>query len=283
MVGGAAAGVVSPCLNAKSFIAEEESIMADAPTPAPPRVQHLQRDASATIAYHRTAGKSPGVVFLTGYKSDMTGQKAVRLEEFCRARGQAFVRFDYYGHGQSSGMFTDGTIGRWAEDTVSVLDHLTEGPQVLVGSSLGGWIMILAALQRRERIVGLVGTAAAPDFTEDIPAMLNDDQKAALERDGVVPVYSPYDPEPTPVTRLILEDGRRHLVMGSEIPLDCPVRLIHGMEDPDVPWQTSWQLASNFRSRDVEITLVKAGDHRLSEPEDLERLCRTLEVLLSRP
>ena len=254
--------------------------MADAPSPAPPRVQRLQRDASATIAYHRTPGKSPGIVFLTGYKSDMNGQKAVRLEEFCRTRGQAFVRFDYYGHGQSSGAFTDGTIGRWAEDTVSVLDHLTEGPQVLVGSSLGGWIMILAALQRRDRIVGLVGTAAAPDFTEDIPAMLSDDQKVVLERDGVVPVYSPYDPEPTPVTRLILEEGRRHCVMAAEIPLDCPVRLIHGMEDPDVPWQTSWRLAANFRSRDVEITLVKAGDHRLSEPEDLERLCRALEGLL---
>ena len=255
--------------------------MADAPTPAPPRVQRLQRNASATIAYHRSPGKSPGVVFLTGYKLDMSGQKAVRLEEFCRARGQAFVRFDYYGHGQSSGVFTDGTIGRWTEDTVSVLDHVTEGPQVLVGSSLGGWIMILAALQRRDRIVGLVGTAAAPDFTEDIPDMLNDDQKVALERDGVVPVYSPYDPEPTPVTQRILEDGRRHLVMRAEIPLDCPVRLIHGMEDPDVPWQTSWQLAANFRSRDVEITLVKAGDHRLSEPQDLDRLCRTLEVLLN--
>jgi pimeloyl-ACP methyl ester carboxylesterase len=255
--------------------------MADAATPATSRLQRLQRDASTTIAYHRTPGKFPGVVFLTGYKSDMTGQKAVRLEEFCRAHGNAFVRFDYYGHGLSSGAFTDGTIGRWAEDAVCVLDHLTEGPQVLVGSSLGGWIMILAALQRPDRIAGLVGTAAAPDFTEDILAMLNDDQKAALERDGVVPVYSPYDPEPTPVTRRIIEEARQHLVMREEIALDCPVRLIHGMEDPDVLWQTSWQLAAHFRSRDVEITLIKAGDHRLSEPHDLDRLCRTLEGLLS--
>lgn len=255
--------------------------MADASTPAPPRSDRLQRGVSTTIAYRRTPGKSPGVVFLTGYKSDMTGQKAVRLEEFCRGRGNAFVRFDYYGHGESSGAFTDGTIGGWTEDAICVLDLLTEGPQVLVGSSLGGWIMILVALRRRDRIAGLIGTAAAPDFTEDIPAMLSDDQKAALERDGVVPVYSPYDPEPTPVTRRIIEEGRQHLVMREEIPLDCPVRLIHGMEDPDVPWQTSWQLASNFRSRDVEISLVKAGDHRLSEPHDLDRLCRTLEILLS--
>lgn len=255
--------------------------MAEAPTAAPPRGQRLQRDASATIAYHRTPGKSPGVVFLTGYKSDMSGQKAVRLEQFCRARGNAFVRFDYYGHGESSGAFTDGTIGRWADDAVCVLDSLTEGPQVLVGSSLGGWIMILAALKRRERIAGLIGSAAAPDFTEEILTMLSPEQAAALERDGVVPVYSPYDPEPTPVTRLIIEEARQHLVMRDEIPLDCPVRLIHGMEDPDVPWQTSWQLAGNFRSRDVEITLVKSGDHRLSEPQDLDRLCRTLETLLS--
>jgi pimeloyl-ACP methyl ester carboxylesterase len=140
--------------------------------------------------------------------------------------------------------------------------------------------MILAALQRPDRIAGLVGTAAAPDFTEDILTMLNDDQKAALDRDGVIPVYSPYDSEPTPVTRRIIEEARQHLVMREEIPLDCPVRLIHGMEDPDVPWQISWQLAAHFRSRDVEITLIKAGDHRLSEPHDLDRLCRTLEGLL---
>jgi pimeloyl-ACP methyl ester carboxylesterase len=258
-----------------------ESIMTDTPMPLAPSARQLQRDAAATIAYHRTPGKSPGVVFLTGYKSDMSGQKAVRLEEFCRARGNAYIRFDYYGHGLSSGAFIDGTIGRWTGDTLAVLDHLTEGPQVLVGSSLGGWIMILAALQRPDRIAGLVGTAAAPDFTEDILVMLNDDQRAALERDGVVPVYSPYDPEPTPVTRQIIEEARQHLVMRDEIPLDCPVRLIHGMEDPDVPWQTSWQLAAHLRSRDVEITLVKAGDHRLSEPQDLDRLCRTLEGLLS--
>ncbi|TVS00434.1 MAG: alpha/beta hydrolase [Rhodospirillales bacterium] len=242
----------------------------------------LQRSDGATIAYHRTPGKGPGVVFLTGYRSDMTGQKALRLESLCRGQGQAFVRFDYYGHGGSSGAFVDGTIGRWADDAVAVIDALTEGPQVLVGSSLGGWIMVLAALRRPERIAGLVGTAAAPDFTEDIPAMLSDDQKAVLERDGVVPVYSPYDPEPTPVTRRILEDGRRHLVLTGEIPLHCPVRLIHGMRDPDVPWQTSLKLAAALAATDVEVTLVKEGDHRLSEPPDLDRLSDTVARLLRR-
>lgn len=241
----------------------------------------LQRRDGATIAYHRIAGKSPGVVFLTGYRSDMTGQKALRLESFCRGCGRAFLRFDYYGHGQSSGDFVDGSIGRWADDAIAVIDALTEGPQVLVGSSLGGWIMLLAAVQRPERVAGLVGTAAAPDFTEDIPGMLNDEQKAALERDGVVPVYSPYDPEPTPVTRRILEDGRCHLVLTRAIPLSCPVRLIHGMQDPDVPWQTSLKLAAALDSTDVEVTLVKSGDHRLSEPRDLDRLTDSVDRLLA--
>jgi pimeloyl-ACP methyl ester carboxylesterase len=250
---------------------------------ASPAPDILRREDGASIAYHRTTGRTPGVVFLTGYMSDMTGQKAVRLEEFCRARGQAYVRFDYYGHGASSGAFTDGTIGRWADDAVFVLDRLTEGPQVLVGSSLGGWIMLLAARARPSRIAGLLGVASAPDFTEDlILQALSPSDREVLEREGVVPVYSPYDPEPTPVTKLILEEGRRHLVLRDQIGVDCPVRLIHGMRDPDVPWRTSLRLADRLRSEDVEITLVRAGDHRLSQPADLNRLCDALELLLRR-
>ncbi|QLH39446.1 MAG: alpha/beta hydrolase [Defluviicoccus sp.] len=245
----------------------------------------IARDDGEVIAYHRTPaetpGRTPGVIFLTGYMSDMTGQKAVLLEAFCRERGRSFVRFDYQGHGASSGAFTDGTIGRWADDAVFVLDRLTEGPQVLVGSSLGGWIMLLAALARPKRIAGLVGVAAAPDFTEDlIPSRLSPSDRETLERDGVVPVYSPYDPEPTPVTRLILEEGRNHLLLRDAIRLDCPVRLIHGMGDPDVPWATSLKLVERLRSDDVELTLVKSGDHRLSGERDLDRLCETLDRLL---
>ena len=248
-----------------------------------PPPQTITREDGTVIAYHRTPGRTPGVVFLTGYKSDMTGQKAIRLEAFCRQRGVAFLRFDYFGHGTSSGEFIDGTIGRWADDAVFVLDRLTEGPQVLVGSSLGGWIMLLAARARPRRIAGLVGVAAAPDFTEDLilPALSPSD-RAVLESKGVLPVFSPYDPEPTPVTRLILDEGRRHLVLRSRIPLTCPVRLIHGMRDPDVPWRTSLRLGDQLASEDVEITLVKAGDHRLSEPQDLDRLCEVLESLLRR-
>jgi pimeloyl-ACP methyl ester carboxylesterase len=253
------------------------------PPAAGPDPDILRREDGETIAYHRTAGRSPGVVFLTGYMSDMTGQKAIRLEEFCRARGQAYLRFDYQGHGASSGAFTDGSIGRWAEDAVFVLDRLTEGPQVLVGSSLGGWIMLLAARARPRRVAALLGVAAAPDFTEDlIPQSLSASDREVLERDGVVRAYSPYDPEPTPVTKLILDEARRHLVLRDAIPLKCPVRLIHGMRDPDVPWRTSLRLADRLRSEDVEITLVKAGDHRLSQPADLDRLCDTLELLLRR-
>ena len=250
---------------------------------ASPAPEILRREDGSGIAYHRTVGLAPGVVLLTGYMSDMTGQKAVRLGEFCRARGQAYLRFDYYGHGASSGAFTEGTIGRWADDAVFVLDRLTQGPQVLVGSSLGGWIMLLAARARPTRVAGLLGVAAAPDFTEDLilPALGPGDREL-LERDGVVPVFSPYDPEPTPVTRLILEEGRRHLVLREPIALDCPVRLIYGMRDPDVPWRTSLRLAEALRSADVEITLVKAGDHRLSEARDLDRMCETLELLLRR-
>jgi len=250
-------------------------------TATAPQLKFAQREDGQTIAYHRTSGKSPGLIFLTGYMSDMTGTKAIRLEHFCRARGLAYLRFDYFGHGDSSGEFTDGTIGRWADDATFALDNLTEGPQILVGSSLGGWIMLLAALRRQERIAAILGIASAPDFTEDlITNMLTDEQKATMERDGVVPVYSPYDPEPTPVTKLIIDEGRDHLLLRDEIPLDCPVRLIHGMKDPDVPWQTSLKIAEKLRSTDVEVILVKDGEHRMSEPEDLERLCVTLDGLL---
>ncbi len=252
------------------------------PTPGSVRKpQILSRADGATIAYHRTVGASPGVVFMTGFKSDMTGGKALALEDFCREHGQAFVRFDYFGHGASSGAFADGTIGRWADDAVSVIDHLTEGPQVLVGSSMGGWIMLLAALARPERVAGLVGTAAAPDFTEDlILRELSPAQKKDIDGRSYTETHNPYDEAPYPITRALLEDGRKHLLLRAEIPLDCPVRLIHGTGDEDVPWQTSERLALKLRSRDVETLFVKDGDHRLSEPRDLARLTHVVGRLL---
>ncbi len=241
----------------------------------------LTRDGGTAIAYHRTPGKTPGVVFLTGFKSDMTSGKALALEEFCQDRGQAFLRFDYSGHGQSSGAFEDGTIGEWALDTIAVLDALTDGPQILVGSSMGGWIMLLAALAQPHRVAGLVGTAAAPDFTEDlIPGGLSSGQLEQLEREGFTEIPNCYDGEPYKITKALLDDGRNHLLLKSEIALDCPVRLIHGTRDEDVPWQTSLTIAEKLGSTDVETIFVKDGDHRLSEPRDLERLCHTLGRLL---
>ncbi|SMF06853.1 Pimeloyl-ACP methyl ester carboxylesterase [Tistlia consotensis] len=242
----------------------------------------LHRRDGATIAYHRTAGKGPGLVFLGGFMSDMTGTKASFLEEHAKRRGRAFLRFDYFGHGESSGDFESGTIGRWAEDAVAALDALTEGPQVLVGSSMGGWLMLLAALARPQRVAGLVGIAAAPDFTEDLMwATFAPEIRETLERDGVYRQPSAYGEQPYTITRRLIEEGRRHLLLRRPIPLDCPVRLLHGMADPNVPWQLSPRLAGALRSDDVELHLVKTGDHRLSTPADLALLDSVLDRLFA--
>jgi pimeloyl-ACP methyl ester carboxylesterase len=241
----------------------------------------LAREDGATIAYHRTPGRMPGIVFLGGFMSDMTGSKATALEAFCRARGQAFVRFDYFAHGASSGEFADATVGRWKDDALAVIDALTEGPQVLVGSSIGGWVMLLAARERPERVKALVGVAAAPDATEDLMwAQLPEPAQAALMRDGHVRIPSEYDERGYLITRTLIEDGRHNLVLGAPLPIACPVRLLHGVEDKDVPWQLSLRLAGRLASADVTITLVKGGDHRLSSDIDLARLCATVEALL---
>ena len=243
----------------------------------------LKCEDGATIAYHVTPGKSPGVVFLCGFMSDMDGAKALAVEAWAGARGRAFLRFDYTGHGASSGEFSDGTIGRWAEDAVLVLDRVTEGPQVLVGSSMGGWIMLLAALARPDRVAGLVGSAAAPDFTEDlILGMLSTGQRRALARDGRVEVPNDYGEAPYAISMTLIEEARDHMVLGRPIPIDCPVRLIHGLGDCDVPWETSRRLSDSLESDDVEVILVKDGDHRLSEERDLARLTSVLESLIER-
>ena len=240
---------------------------------------HLGRADGHSIAYHVLAGKSPGVVFLGGLMSDMTGTKAIALEDHCRAAGRAYLRFDYLGHGASSGVFTDGTIGRWTEDALAVLDGVAEGPQVLVGSSLGGWLMLRVALARPERIDGLVGVAAAPDFTEAMSADLDEDEREALTRDGVVERPSEYSEEPYRIARALIEDGRDHLVLNGPIDVRCPVRLLQGMRDDAVPWQTAPRIAEQLTGDDVEVTLVKDGDHRLSRPADLARLMRAIDAV----
>jgi pimeloyl-ACP methyl ester carboxylesterase len=242
----------------------------------------LPRHDGATIAYHRLAGASPGIVFLEGSRSNMNGTKALFLDEYCRRRGSAYVRFDYYGHGESSGDYADGTIGRWAADAIAVLDQLTEGPQILVGSSMGGWIMLRAALARVARIHALVGIAAAPDFTEDLFwSRLDAAQQAEFRERRIITLPSDYDPAGYTYRMSFFDEARRHLVMREEIALDCPVRLLHGMQDASVPWQTSLRLAERLRSPDVTVTLVKGGDHRLSTGPDLARLGATLDELIS--
>ncbi|GEO81011.1 alpha/beta hydrolase [Pararhodospirillum oryzae] len=234
----------------------------------------------ATIAYHRTPGKAPGVVFLHGFRSDMTGDKALTVENWCKTKGHACVRFDQRGHGRSSGRFEEGTIGQWAADTVAVLAALTEGPQILVGSSMGGWLMLLAALAGPARIAGLLGIAAAPDFTEDlIAAQLGETERARLEAEGVLPMPGPVGEPPIPLTRALIADGRRHLLLRGPIALSCPVRLLHGREDDSVPWETALRLQERLSGPDVRVTLIKDGGHRLSRPEDLALIARELEAL----
>jgi pimeloyl-ACP methyl ester carboxylesterase len=243
-----------------------------------PPISILARGPGRAIAYCRSDGKSPGVIFLPGFRSDMQGGKALALEAHCRRVGRAFLRFDYSGHGRSDGRFTDGTVGAWRDDVLDVLDRLTTGPQVLVGSSMGGWLMLLAALARRERIVGLVGIAAAADFaTRLMEQRFSAEAKATLARDGIVHLPSAYSPEPTPVTKRLVEEARGHELLNARIPLTCPVRLIHGTADPDVPWQLSQEVMEKLESSDVELHLVKDGDHRLSSDHDLARLCRAVE------
>jgi pimeloyl-ACP methyl ester carboxylesterase len=241
----------------------------------------LTREDGVTIAYRANAGSVPGVVFLGGFKSDMTGTKATALEAHCRRSGRFFVRFDYTGHGESSGRFEDGTIGSWAEDALAVIDKVTDGSLVLVGSSMGGWIALLCALARPARVAGVVGIAAAPDFTEELMwARFSEEAKHALETHGVWREPSEYDPDGYPITMNLIEEGRRHLLLSrAAIAIHVPVRLIHGMKDASVPWSTAPRLASLLLAQDVRVKLIKDGDHRLSREQDLAILFDTVDEL----
>jgi pimeloyl-ACP methyl ester carboxylesterase len=231
------------------------------------------------LAYRHMHGKAPGVLFCGGYTSDMTGTKALALEAFCREHGRAFTRFDYSGHGASSGEFADGTIGAWTADALAIADRVTEGPLLVVGSSMGGWVMLLVALARPERVAGLIGIAAAPDFTEDLLlARATPEQRRALADQGYWMQPSAYG-DPYPVTRQFLEEARAHLVLRAPIPISCPVHLLHGQRDPDVPWQTALRLAELLESDEVTVELIKAGDHRLSTPRDIARITAAIERL----
>jgi pimeloyl-ACP methyl ester carboxylesterase len=245
------------------------------------RCGRLNRGDSVELAWALLGGRQPTVVFLPGFGSDMTGTKACAVREWCRCEGRALLRFDYSGHGASGGAFTDGSIGQWAADARLAIGALTEGKLLLVGSSMGGWIALLAALAMPQRLCGLVGVAAAPDFTEALMwQAMPAPERERLLREGVLLLPNPYG-DPTPITRALIEDGRRHLLLGGEIALDCPVRLLHGQADAEVPWPTALRLAEALRSPDVEVTLIKDGDHRLSRPADLALLIRTIGALLA--
>ena len=243
----------------------------------------LDRIDGEQVAYAHLEGQGPGILFLSGFNSNMQGDKALALDAWCRQSGRQYTRFDYQGHGASSGKFEEGTIGRWIDDAIAVLDEIASGPQLLVGSSMGGWIMLQVALARPERVIGLVGIAPAPDFTEAMRnGRLSPEQMLQLELSGSCAIDNCYDDgEAYHISRELLEEGREHCLLHEQnIAIDLPVRLIHGQCDDDVPWERSLILAEKLASTDVEVQLVKNGDHRLSSPGDLARLLRTLETLL---
>jgi pimeloyl-ACP methyl ester carboxylesterase len=254
-----------------------DSVMSEATAGAQEKVGILQLEGGRAIAYRRilprAAGHLPTVVFLGGFMSDMRGRKAEALAAFCARRGQGFLRFDHFAHGESSGTMEEATVGGWARDAIAVLDRLTDGPLVLVGSSMGAWVMLLAALARPRRIHALVGLAAAPDFTEELVwNAYTAEEQDKLMRDGKIVEPSPYGDRPYVFTRELIEDGRRHLLLTAPIGIAAPVRLIHGIADRDVPHTVALRLADKLTTPDVTITLIKDADHRLSRDEDLARI-----------
>ncbi|MFT4119755.1 alpha/beta hydrolase [Bradyrhizobium sp.] len=261
--------------------------MTDPISDAPSFIEMGAGASARRIAVRSRPGQGPGLFWLGGFKSDMQGSKAVALDTWARERGRAAVRFDYSGHGESGGDFADGTIGRWLEESVAVFERFCDGPQVVIGSSMGGWMALLLARELRKReetrpkgeqgrasLAGLVLIAPAPDFTEELmwknfPAAV----KKEIETTGVWLRPSEYgDGSPYPITRNLIEEGRNHLVLGSAIDLGCPVRILQGAKDPDVPWQHAFALTHRLPADDVVLTMIQDGDHRLSRPQDIARI-----------
>jgi len=233
---------------------------------------YLETDQGRRIAYHHSAGTGPGIVFLGGFRSDMEGTKAIHLEQWAKAQGRAFLRFDYSGHGQSSGVFEEGAIGDWAADAAAVVRKLTIGPQILVGSSMGGWISLLVARSMPDSVAGLVTIAAAPDFTEDSMWVgFDKDQRAALNDMGQVALPSEYG-DPLVITRRMIEDGRNHLVLRDPLMLPFPVRMLQGTADADVDQAVALRLLAHAIGDNIRLILVKGADHRFSDPACLDAI-----------
>lgn len=242
-----------------------------------PEMRHLHSADGPRLAYRLREGGSPSLVFLPGYASDMEGSKAVALDRFAGRRGLAMLRFDFSGTGSSEGAFEDGTLERWLDETLMMIDRLTTGPLVLVGSSMGGWIGLHAALRRPERVEALVGIAAAPDFTD---WGFTAGEKATIAAEGRLEQPNPYGPEPQLTTRAFWQSGERLRLLDEPVAIDCPVRLVHGDADEDVPLEIALRLVKKLRSADVQLLLVKSGGHRLSEPHEIDAIVRTVAALL---
>ena len=240
-------------------------------------VESPARTIAVRARESNSVDKSPGLFWLGGFKSDMKGTKAAALDHWAESRGRAGLRFDYSGHGESSGDFKDGTIGQWLEESVAVYMQFAQGPQVVIGSSMGGWLALLLARELRKRkgaapIAGMVLIAPAVDFTEELMwKNFSDAVKREIEDKGAWMRPSEYSDAPYPITKRLIEDGRKHLLLGGLIETSCPVHILQGVRDPDVPWRHTQELVSRFARDDVVLTLIKDGDHRLSRPEDIER------------
>ncbi|MBR0871624.1 alpha/beta hydrolase [Bradyrhizobium tropiciagri] len=257
---------------------------AQEPAIAPAFIEVGEGDHRRRIAVRARAGKGPGLLWLGGFKSDMQGTKAVALDAWAAEHGRASVRFDYSGHGESSGDFADGTIGRWLEESVAVFSQFCSGQQVLIGSSMGGWMALLLAREiarsakaggsGRASLAGLVLIAPAPDFTEELMwKNFSPEIRAEIETKGVWMRPSEYgDGSPYPITRALIEEGRNHLLLGSKIDVGCPVRILQGAQDPDVPWKHAFALVHRLPAEDVVLTMIQDGDHRLSRPQDIARI-----------
>jgi len=250
---------------------------ADRPEPAFIEVGH--ENSARRIAVRAREGASPGLFWLGGFNSDMKGTKALALDAWAKGQGRACVRFDYSGHGESGGKFADGTIGRWLEESLAVFERFCHGPQVVIGSSMGGWMALLLAraLARRGEgasLAGLVLIAPAPDFTEELMWKgFSPEIRRQIEEEGVWLRPSQYgDGTPYPITRALIEEGRNHLLLGSAIDVGCPVRILQGARDPDVPWQHAFKLVQRLPAEDVVLTMIQDGDHRLSRPQDIARI-----------
>jgi pimeloyl-ACP methyl ester carboxylesterase len=245
---------------------------------APTFIEVGSGKAARNIAARARLGSSPGLFWLGGFNSDMQGTKALALDDWAAAQGRACIRFDYSGHGESGGAFIDGTIGRWLEESVAVFEQFCAGPQIVIGSSMGGWMALLLARELAKRgparasLAGLVLIAPAPDFTEQLMwNSFSPEVQREIETKGVWLRPSQYG-DPYPITRALIEEGRNHLLLGSAIDVGCPVRILQGAKDPDVPWQHAFALAHRLPSDDVVLTMIQDGDHRLSRPQDIARM-----------